>query len=68
VGTGAGVSVEKTLPESKEIVKKRQEELDKTRMSLQQQFVQVVDTIKDHREKIESLVAKMREGTASKDV
>jgi prefoldin subunit 5 len=54
--------------ESKEIVKKRQEELDKTRMSLQQQFVQVVDTIKSHREKIESLVAKMREGTASKDV
>jgi prefoldin alpha subunit len=68
VGIGAGVSVEKTLSESKEIVKKRQEELDKTRMSLQQQFVQVVETIKDHREKIESLVAKMREGTASKDV
>lgn len=68
VGMGAGVSVEKTLPESKEIIKKRQEELDKTRTSLQQQFVQVVDGIKEHREKIESLVAKMREGTTSKDV
>jgi prefoldin alpha subunit len=68
VGMGAGVSVEKTLPESKEIIKKRQEELDKTRTSLQQQFVQVVDGIREHREKIESLVAKMREGTTSKDV
>jgi prefoldin alpha subunit len=68
VGMGAGVSVEKTLPESREIIKKRQEELDKTRTSLQQQFVQVVDGIREHREKIESLVAKMREGTTSKDV
>ncbi len=68
VGMGAGVSVEKTLLESKEIIKKRQEELDKTRTSLQQQFVQVVDGIREHREKIESLVAKMREGTTSKDV
>jgi prefoldin alpha subunit len=68
VGMGAGVSVEKTLPESKEIIKKRQEELDKTRTSLQQQFVQVVDGIRERREKIESLVAKMREGTTSKDV
>jgi prefoldin alpha subunit len=68
VGMGAGVSVEKTLLESREIIKKRQEELDKTRTSLQQQFVQVVDGIREHREKIESLVAKMREGTTSKDV
>ncbi|MGA9387845.1 MAG: prefoldin subunit alpha [Candidatus Bathyarchaeia archaeon] len=68
VGMGAGVSVEKTLLESREIIKKRQEELDKTRTSLQQQFVQVVDGIRERREKIESLVAKMREGTTSKDV
>ena len=68
VGMGAGVSVEKTLPESKEIVKKRQEDLEKTRMSMQQQFVQVVEKTKDLREKIESLVDKMREEAPSKNV
>jgi len=68
VGMGAGVSVEKTLPESKEIVKKRQEDMEKTRMSMQQQFVQVVDRAKDLREKIESLVDKMREEAPSKNV
>lgn len=68
VGMGAGVSVEKTLPESKEIIKRRQEELEKTRMSMQQQFVQVVDKTKDLREQIESLVDKMREEAPSKNV
>ena len=68
VGMGAGVSVEKTLPESKEIVKKRQEDLEKTRMSMQQQFVQVVERTKGLREKIESLVDKMREEAPSKNV
>lgn len=60
VGMGAGVSVEKTLPESKEILKKRQEDLDKTRMTMQQQFVQVIDKTKELRENIESMVDKMR--------
>ncbi|MEM2254453.1 MAG: prefoldin subunit alpha, partial [Candidatus Bathyarchaeia archaeon] len=35
VGIGAGVSVEKTLQEAKEIIKKRLEELEKSRASLQ---------------------------------
>jgi prefoldin alpha subunit len=68
VGMGAGVSVEKTLSESKGIIKKRQEELDKTRMSMQQQFVEVIEKTKEHREEIESLVGKMREGKASRNV
>ena len=68
VGMGAGVSVEKTLPESKEIVKKRQEDLEKTRMSMQQQFVQVVERTKGLREKIESLVEEMRGEEPSKNV
>jgi prefoldin alpha subunit len=68
VGMGAGVSVEKTLLESKEIIKKRQEELGKTRMSMQQQFVQVIDKTKELREKIESLVGKMREEAPSGNV
>jgi prefoldin alpha subunit len=68
VGMGAGVSVEKTLPESKEIIKKRHEELEKTRMSMQQQFVQVVDKTRELREKIESLVEKMRQEAPPENV
>ena len=63
VGIGAGVSVEKALPEAKEVVKKRLEDLDKARMSLQQQFSQVVDKINEDRAKIEAQIAEMREGT-----
>jgi prefoldin alpha subunit len=68
VGMGAGVSVEKTLSESKEILKKRQEELEKTRTSMQQQFVQVVNKTKELRDSIEAKVEKMREEAPSKNV
>ena len=68
VGMGAGVSVEKTLQEAKEIIKKRLENLEKTRMSLQQQFAQVADRISEDREKFENLVAELREGKASRNV
>ena len=68
VGMGAGVSVEKTLQEAKEIVKKRLENLEKTRMSLQQQFGQVAEKINEDREKFEKLVAELRGETAQKDV
>lgn len=61
VGIGAGVSVEKALPEAKEVVKKRLEDLDKARMLLQQQFSQVVDKINEDRAKIEAQIAEMRE-------
>jgi prefoldin alpha subunit len=68
VGMGAGVSVEKTFGESKEILKKRQEELEKTRTSMQQQFVQVVGKTKELRDNIGSLVEKMRGEAPSKNV
>ncbi|OGD46057.1 prefoldin subunit alpha [Candidatus Bathyarchaeota archaeon RBG_13_46_16b] len=68
VGIGAGVSVEKALPEAKEVVKKRLEDLDKARMSLQQQFSQVVDKINEDRAKIEAQIAEMREGNPSVNV
>ena len=60
VGMGAGVSIEKTLPEAKEIMKKRLENLEKTRTSLQQQLAQVADRINEDREKFENLVAELR--------
>ena len=68
VGMGAGVSVEKTLQEAKEIVKKRQESLEKTRLSLQQQLAQVAEKISEGREKFESLMAELREEKTPKDV
>jgi prefoldin alpha subunit len=68
VGMGAGVSVEKTREEAKDIIKKRLEDLDKTRMSMQQQFSQVARKTNEDRDKFEALVAAMREGKAPPNV
>ncbi len=68
VGMGAGVSVEKTLPEAKEIIKKRRENLEKSSLSLQQQLSQVIDKINEDREQFESLLAQIREEKTSKNV
>jgi prefoldin alpha subunit len=62
VGLGAGVSVEKTLQEAKTIVKERLDDLQKTMVSAQQQFAQVANRINADRARIESLLAKVREG------
>jgi prefoldin alpha subunit len=68
VGMGAGVSVEKTREEAKDIIKKRLEDLDKTRTSMQQQFSQVARKTNEDRDKFEALVAAMREGKAPANV
>jgi prefoldin alpha subunit len=60
VGIGAGVSVEKTRQEAKDVIKNRLEELEKARTSTQQQFVQVADRINKDRERFETLVATVR--------
>ncbi len=65
VGIGAGVSVEKTREEAKDIVKKRLEDLEKARTSAQQQFTQVAQRISQDRERFESMVAKLREEKTS---
>jgi prefoldin alpha subunit len=62
VGLGAGVSVEKTLQEAKTIVKERLDELEKAMASAQQQFAQVADRINAGRNRLESLLATVREG------
>ncbi len=64
VGMGASVSIEKTLPEAKAIVKERLEELEKTMRSAQQQFGQVAQRINASRSRVESLLASVRKGTA----
>jgi prefoldin alpha subunit len=68
VGMGAGVSVEKTREEAKAIIKRRLEDLEKARASVQQQFAQVAEKINQDREKAEALVAAAREGKTQQDV
>ena len=62
VGMGAGVSLEKSLPDAKAIVKQRIEELQKTQISAQQQLMQIAERINQDRNRMESLLAGMREG------
>jgi prefoldin alpha subunit len=68
VGIGSGVSVEKTLSEAKETIKKRLEELSTARNSFQNQFTQVVLKIEEDRKKLEEMISQMRQGKARKDV
>ena len=68
VGMGASVSVEKTLPEAKSILKERLGEVEKTMVSAQQQFAQIVERINTGRNRLESLLATVREGKAPGNV
>jgi len=60
VGMGAGVSVEKTLQEAKEILKKRMDDLEKARASLQQQFSQVANRMNQDKERFDVLANELR--------
>ena len=62
VGMGAGVSIEKTVPEAKTIIKERMEEIDKTRVSGQQQLSQIAERINHGRTRLESLLSGLKEG------
>jgi prefoldin alpha subunit len=62
IGLGAGVSVEKTLPEAKATLKERLDELEKTMHAAQQQFSQVAERINSGRGRLENLLANAREG------
>lgn len=68
VGLGAGVSVEKTLQEAKEIISKRLEELEKTKNSFQQQLLKVVERINQNKEELETLAGKLQKETPTKNV
>jgi prefoldin alpha subunit len=65
VGIGAGVSVEKTRQEAKDVVNKRLEDLQKARTSTQQQFAQIAERINEDRERFETLAATVRGEKAS---
>lgn len=64
VGLGAGVSVEKTLPDAKATIKERLDELEKTLQSAQTQFGQVAERLNSSRGRMESLMAHVRAGNA----
>jgi len=58
MGVGAGVSLEKSVNDSIESLKNRQDDLEKLRTSLQQQLSQIASTIEDERETLSDLVKK----------
>ena len=68
VGLGAGVSVEKTLPEAKALLKERLGALEKSMHAAQQQFTQVAERIQTDRNRLESLLAAVRKGNTSGNV
>jgi len=68
VGMGAGVSIEKTITEAKATVQNRISDLEKTRVSLQQQLVQVVGRIQEDRNKLDDLTAKLSRAEKTTDV
>ncbi len=68
VGMGAGVSVEKTFEEAKEVIEKRLEGLEKTRDSLQQRFGQVAQKIDEDRIELQEIATELSKGQTSQNV
>jgi prefoldin alpha subunit len=62
ISLGAGVSVEKTLAEAKATIKERTEELEQTMQAGQQQFQQVAERLGSSRNRVQTLLANVREG------
>jgi prefoldin alpha subunit len=62
VGLGAGVSVEKTLPEAKDELKTRKDELERTKTQAQQQLNQIAERLNQGRAKMETLLEGLKEG------
>ena len=60
ISLGAGVSIEKTLPEAKVVLKERLDELEKVMNAAQQQFSQVAERINIGRSRLETLLTNVR--------
>ena len=65
VGVGAGVVVEKTVKEAREIVGKQLAELEQLRLTVQQQLLQVIQRMEEVRTKLNELSGKLAEGKRS---
>lgn len=68
LGIGAGVSIEKTLPEAKAMLKERLDELEKSAEAAQQQFSQIAERINTGRSRLETLLSSVREEKATGNV
>jgi prefoldin alpha subunit len=68
LGIGAGVSVEKTLPEAKTMLKERLDELEKSAEAAQQQFGQIAQRINTGRNRLQTLLSSAREGKTAGNV
>jgi len=68
VGMGAGVAVEKTLKEAKEILEERLKDLEKTKTALQSQLAEVAERIREDRIKLQELSEKINLRGALSDV
>jgi prefoldin alpha subunit len=68
VGMGAGVSIEKTIVEAKEIVQNRISEMEKSRVEMQKQLVQIVNKIQEDRTLLNEMLAKQGETGKKTDV
>jgi len=59
IGIGAGVSIESSLTEAKQMIQTRLSEIEKNRSSLQQQLTQIAKRIQQDRERLQELSAKL---------
>jgi prefoldin alpha subunit len=68
LGIGSGVSLEKTLPEAKTMLKERLDELEKSSDAAQQQFAQIAERINTGRTRLQTLLSSAREEKAASNV
>jgi prefoldin alpha subunit len=68
VGAGAGVSIERSLTEAKQTLQNRIGELEKSRVSLQQQLAQIVNRIQEDRDRLQNLSVKLSQAEKRADV
>lgn len=68
LGIGSGVSIEKTLPEAKTMLKERLDELEKSSDAAQQQFAQIAERINTGRTRLQTLLSTAREEKAASNV
>lgn len=67
-GVGSGVAIEKTIEEAKEGVSNRISELNKTRMSLEQQLAQVLRKIEEDQNRFRELAGKLEKEAGASNV
>jgi len=64
-GVGAGVAIEKTLKEAKTGVETRLSELEKARVSVEQQLSQILRRIQEDQDRFQEISADLRKGERS---